>query len=273
MERYRILHTEEKIVLQPGRRRTTQTPTDISYIKEQRTWSAYTLVAEIARYLCTSPLKIEKLLRESREGLDALVARVNQFNELLYDKVIPMLFDALYEVTNYDKHEQIEVDLVNEPVKGFFKIHGDPEKTQLFNEWHADSARTALADKSFHLDTYCFDSMPEQDFFLNVIRQDAIKEVYFTGMLTHGQTDFRINYIDPDTHGVRSYYPDFLILTKNGDWLVVEVKARNMMDDRDVLAKQTFAETMLKASKISYHMIAHTDVCGWRGLAGKNYND
>ena len=130
-----------------------------------------------------------------------------------------------------------------------------------------------MADKSFHLDTYCFDFMPEQVFFLNVIRQDAIKEVYFTGMLTHGQTDFHINYIDPDTHGVRSYYPDFLILTKNGDWLVVEVKARNMMDDRDVLAKQTFAETMLKASKISYHMVAHTDVCGWRGLAGKNYND
>lgn len=83
-------------------------------------------------------------------------------------------------------------------------------------------------------------------------------------MLTHGQTDFHINYIDPDTHGVRSYYPDFLILTKNDNWLVVEVKARNMMDDRDVLAKQTFAETMLKASKISYHMVAHTDVWGGR---------
>ncbi len=262
--RYRILHTEEKTVLQPGLRDARQTTTDISYIKEQRAWSAYTLVAEIARYLCASPLKIEKLLRESREGLDALVAKVNQFNELLYDKVIPMLFETLYEVTNYDKHEQIEVDLVNEPVKGFFEIHGDPQKTQLFNEWHVDSKRTGLADKSFHLDTYCFDSMPEQDFFLNVIRQEAIQEVYFTGMLTHGQTDFHINYIDPDTHCVRSYYPDFLILTKSGDWLVVEVKARYMMDDRDVLAKQAFAETMLKASKISYHMVAHTEVGGWK---------
>ena len=181
VERYRILHTEEKTVLQPRRREAAQTTTDISYIKERRTWSAYTLVAEIARYLCASPLKIEKLLRESREGLDALVAKVNQFNELLYDKVIPMLFDALYEVTNYDKHEQVEVDLVNEPVKGFFEVRGDPAKTQLFNEWHANSARIALADKSFHLDTYCFDSLLEQDFFLNVIRQDAIKEVILRG--------------------------------------------------------------------------------------------
>ena len=88
--------------------------------------------------------------------------------------------------------------------------------------------------------------------------------VYLTGMLTHGQTDFCINYIAPDTHGARSYYQDFSIQTKNGDWLVVEVKARNMMDDRDVLAKQTIVETMLKASKISYHMVAHTDVCGWK---------
>ena len=100
--------------------------------------------------------------------------------------------------------------------------------------------------------------MPEQDFFLNVIRQDEVEEVYFTGMLTHGQSDFRINYIDPDTHGVRSYYPDFLILTKSGEWLVVEVKASINMNDPIVLAKQEFAETVLKASNIQYKMIPHT---------------
>ena len=36
----------------------------------------------------------------------------------------------------------------------------------------------------------------------------------------------------------------------------MEVKVKNMMDDRDVLAKQTVVETMLKASKILYHMVA-----------------
>lgn len=203
------------------------------------------------------------MLRDSREGLDALVAKVNQFNELLYDKVIPVLFEALYEVTNYDKPEHIDVDLINEPEKGFFTVHGDPQKTQIFSVWNADNQYRTLTDKSFHLDTYCFDSDPERDFFLNVIRQDDIQEVYFTGMLTHGQTDFRINYIDPDTHGVRSYYPDFLILTKAGDWLVVEVKAKNKMDDQDVLAKQSFAESMLKASKIKYYMVAHTEAARW----------
>lgn len=270
VERYRILHTEERTVLQPGKTGTQQRTTDISYIREQRTWSPYTLVAEIARYLCTSPLKIEALLRDSREGLDALVAKVNQFNELLYDKVIPVLFEALYEVINYDKPEHIDVDLINDPEKGFFTVHGDPQKTQIFSVWNADNQYRTLTDKSFHLDTYCFDSDPEQDFFLNVIRQDDIQEVYFTGMLTHGQTDFRINYIDPDTHGVRSYYPDFLILTKTGDWLVVEVKAKNKMDDQDVLAKQSFAESMLKASKIKYYMVAHTEAARWKPISASH---
>lgn len=262
VDRYRLIHTEEETTLQPGRHETRQSSKDITHIKERRIWSAYTLVAEIARYLCTSPLKIEALLRESEEGVDALVTKVNEFNELLYDKIIPTLFEALYEVNNYDKPEREEVQLVNEPANGYFTIHGDPEKTQLFNQWKND--RDQLGRKSFHLDTYCFDSVPEQDFFLNVIRQNEIQEIYFTGMLTHGQSDFRINYIDPDTHGVRSYYPDFLILTKNGEWLVVEIKAKYMLDDRDVLAKQEFAETMLKASKIKYRMVPHCDVGFWR---------
>lgn len=255
VEHYRLIHTEQEATLQPGKKVGQEKVEDLTHLKERREWTAYTLVAEISRYLCKSPLKIEKLLRESEEGLDALVAAVNEHNELLFDKVIPMLFETLFEITSYKKEEKKEVELVREPENGFYSVHGDPEKTQLFDDWLNKSAD--VANKSFHLDTYCFDSIPEQDFFLNVIHQNEIQEIYFTGMLTHGQSDFRINYIDPDTHGVRSYYPDFLILTKSGEWLVVEVKAAMNMDDPIVLAKQEFAETMLKASNIQYKMIPH----------------
>ena len=255
VDQYRLLHTEQEATLQPGRKVGMEKVEDLSHLKERREWTAYTLTAEISRYLCESPLKIEKLLRESKEGMDALLAAINEYNELLYDRVIPMLFDMLYEVTSYEKKEKKEVDLVREPEGGYYCIHGDPDKTQLFNDWLAKSAKDA--EKSFHLDTYCFDSFPEQDFFLNVIKQDEVQEIYFTGMLTHGQSDFRINYIDPDTHGVRSYYPDFLILTKSGEWLVVEVKAAVSMDDPVVLAKQEFAESVLKASNIRYKMVPH----------------
>ncbi len=258
-EKYRLLHIEYDATLQTGKKVSQKSSEDKSHLKERREWSAYTLCAEIARYLCESPMKIEKLLRESKEGMDALVSMVNEYNELLYDKVIPMLFDLLYEVSTYKKEENTEVELVREPENGFYTIHGEPEKTQIFNEWLHD--RAEKAEKSFHLDTYCFDSVPEQDFFLNAMGQEEVQEIYFTGMLTHGQSDFRINYIDPDTHGVRSYYPDFLVLTKSGQWLVVEVKAANLVNDPIVKAKQEFAESILKASNIEYRMISH-DVVG-----------
>lgn len=259
-ERYRIIHTEQE--MRQKRKLGPEKQEDLTALKERRTWTAYTLVAEIARYLCMSPLKIEKLLRESKEGLEALVSRVNEYNELLYDRVIPALFDLLYEVSEFDKKESKEIALVNDPEKGFFSIHGDPQKTELFREWQKSCI--AQADKSFHLDTYCFDSAPEHDFFKTVILQDEVKEIYFTGMLTHGQSDFYINYIDPDTHSVRSYYPDFLILTKDGEWIVIEVKAAISMDDPVVLAKKAFAEEMLQNSKISYRMVPHTQVCSTR---------
>ena len=42
------------------------------------------------------------------------------------------------------------------------------------------------------------------------------------------------------------------------------LSADALMDDPDVQAKQEFAETMLKASRIKYHMIPHTEAAGWR---------
>ena len=251
-ERYRIIHTEQKMRQKLGPEKRE----DLTAQKERRVWTAYTLVAEIARYLCMSPLKIEKILQESREGLERLVSRVNEYNELLYDRVIPELFGMLYEVSEFERKESREIALVNDPEKGFFSIHGDPQKTELFSKWQQSGIKQA--DKTFHLDTYCFDSAPEHDFFKQVVAQDAVREIYFTGMLTHGQSDFYINYIDPDTHTVRSYYPDFLILTESGEWIVVEIKAAINMDDPVVLAKKAFAEEMLKSSRISYRMVPHT---------------
>lgn len=258
VERYRLIHTEQNALLQKGKKSTgVKHEEDISHLKKRRAWTAFTLVAEVARYINASPLKIERLLIDSKEGLGTLLAAVNEHNELLYDELIPTLFREMFDVSTYEKKEEQEVDLLREPEDGFYTIHGDPEKTDLLKDWL--SARAELAEKSFHLDTYCFDSTPEQAFFHNVIGQDAVKEVYFTGMFTHGQSDFRINYIDPETHRVRSYYPDFLIRTTKGEWLVIEVKAARDMDDAVVQAKRDFAERMLSASNIRYRMVRHTD--------------
>jgi type III restriction enzyme len=81
--------------------------------------------------------------------------------------------------------------------------------------------------KSFHLDTYCFDSNPERTLFWDLLREGIVKRLYFTGTLTHAQSDFFIQYVNPDSHTVRSHYPDFLFERDDGSFVIVEVKADN----------------------------------------------
>lgn len=87
-----------------------------------------------------------------------------------------------------------------------------------------------------------------------------VKKVYFTGMLTHGQTDFYIQYIDPDSNNVRNYYPDFLVEKNNGDYVIVEVKGDNKIEDPVVLAKERAAREIATASKMEYKIIKSSEV-------------
>ncbi len=79
-------------------------------------------------------------------------------------------------------------------------------------------------------------------------------------MLTHGQTDFYVQYIDPDSHSIRSYYPDFLFQKEDGTYVIVEVKGDNKIDDPVVLAKKQFAEQMATASGMSYKIIKGSEL-------------
>lgn len=255
-DKYRAYHERQKMYA--GKLDKEISSEEVTDQKIKREWSQYALIAEIARYLCISPLKVERLLKDSVDGIDAIVAKINDFNELLYDKLIPSIFGQLYELEEYEKKESKEVALVNDPEGGSYFMHGKRELADFWEEW--ESKDPAKAQKSFHLDKYIFDSQSEKDFFERVVKLNDVQEVFFTGMLTHGQSDFYINYIDPDTKNVRSYYPDFLILTKTGEYLVVEVKAGNKIDDPVVQAKKSFAEQFLKESHIKYYIISHNNV-------------
>ena len=78
-------------------------------------------------------------------------------------------------------------------------------------------------------------------------------------MLTHGQSDFYVQYIDPESHTIRSYYPDFLVQKDDGGYVIVEVKSDDQIEAPVVLAKQTFAEQMAAASNMTYCMITGSD--------------
>ena len=113
--------------------------------------------------------------------------------------------------------------------------------------------------KSFHLDTYAFDSTPERALFWSLLTEGRVKKVYFTGMLTHGQSDFYIQYIDPESHAVRRYYPDFLMQKNDNSWVIVEVKGDNKIDEPVVKAKATATQQRASASDMSYEIIKGSD--------------
>ena len=247
-ERYRSFYTRREGLL-ASEEEQVEDLTDER--RERRDFSQLTLCAEIARYLNRSPLEIEDILTNTQEGTDEILRSVNEFNELLYDWVIPRLFNALYDLNEFEHHEPEEIELVKEPEDGYYKVRANPDLVAQ----DTDAVWSDYEHKSFHLDTYAFDSQPERALFWSLLRAGQVKEVYFTGMLTHGQSDFYIQYIDPESHAVRRYYPDFLMQKVDGSWTIVEVKGDNMIEDQIVQAKASAAQQRASASHMSYKII------------------
>ena len=125
--------------------------------------------------------------------------------------------------------------------------------------------------KSFHADTYCFDSKPERECFLQYISSNKVKEIYFTGMFTSNQGDFFVQYYDPESKRVRQYYPDFLALMEDGTYQLIEVKGDNMIDDAVVRAKKAAAEEMSVASGMRYLMYAGSLLMKTNVLEGSDF--
>lgn len=247
---------ELKRISQEGLKGSKIISEDLAEYRTKRQYSRYTLIAEIAKYLTKPCLEIEQILNNTKPGLEELAEIVSNYNDLLYDRVIPILFNSLYELKPYESKEEYEIQLVKEPKEGFYQVTAKPELVAEISE----SQYLELKEKSFHLDTYCFDSRPEKKFFEDVIKSEDVKKIYFTGMLTHGQTDFYIQYIDPESNTVRNYYPDFLLEKENGDYIIVEVKGDNKIEDPIVLAKEKAARETATASRMEYKIIKGSEV-------------
>jgi len=270
VEKYRLIETQQDGLTAADAARASRSRTfDITSRREKRAFSQLSLVAEVSRYLNRNPLEIEELLDSTKEGSDELVAITNEFNELLYDEIIPRLFRQIYDLDESEQTEEHEVDLIKLPPNGYYEVSAAKDKIVRMQDSQIKDEERA---KSFHLDTYCFDSGSESWLFWDLLREQRVKKIYFTGMLTHGQSDFFIQYIDPDSHTVRSYYPDFIFLREESDgslkYVIVEVKADNQIDDRTVMAKAEFASQLASQSGFEYRIIksSHADARKYREL-------
>lgn len=261
IEKYRLIETlQDGLTVADAARASVNRTFDLTSRREKRTFSPLSLVAEVSRYLNRSPLEIEDLLEATKEGADELVAITNEFNELLYDEIIPRLFRQLYDLDESQQTEEHEVDLIKLPPNGYYEVSAAKDKiVRRDDEQIKDEERA----KSFHLDTYCFDSGSENWLFWDLLREQRVKKIYFTGMLTNGQSDFFIQYIDPESRTVRSYYPDFIFQREEADgslkYVIVEVKADNQIEDTVVQAKKEFAQQIAVASGMEYRILKSSD--------------
>lgn len=220
----------------------------------QMKFSEFTLVGEVARYLNLSCLIVSRIIREAKDGVPVILDAVNKHNEILYDVVIPKTFHALYEVKGTQKSEDVDMVLLREPKDaGYYEFSA---KDELVVSKDSRVFTPAEIKKSFHADTYCFDSKPELECFKQYISSDKVKEVYFTGMFTSNQGDLSVHYYDPESKRVRQYYPDFLALMEDGTYQLIEVKGDHMIDNEVVLAKKEAAEEMSIASGMRYLIYA-----------------
>ena len=228
--------------------------TNIDSMKDQERFSEFSLTAEISRYMNVPCLTIAKILQESVDTSANIVEAVNRHNEILEDVIIPEIFHTLYEVKSVQKSEDVDMVLLREPKDaGYYEFSASDEL--VITKGHNNFTPQEEA-KSFHADTYCFDSKPERECFLQYISSNKVKEIYFTGMFTSNQGDLSVQYYDPESKRLRKYYPDFLALMEDGSYQLIEVKGDNKIDDEVVLAKKAAAEEMAVASGVHYLMYA-----------------
>lgn len=235
---------------------TKQSNADEYQVKMQ--YSAFSLAGEVARYLNISSILAAKILREAQDGMDVILADVNRYNAVLDDIIIPTIFHALFDVTAIQKTEDRDVVLLREPKDAAYYEFSAKDDLVITNKYPGFTPDEVL--KSFHADTYCFDSLPEKECFFQYIKSDKVQEVYFTGMFTSNQGDLSVYYYDPESGRIWQYYPDFLAKMKDGTYQLIEVKGDNKIDDVVVQAKKEAALEMAAASGIKYEMYAGSTI-------------
>lgn len=234
------------------------------HLRENIKYSVFSLAAEISRYLNISPILASRILNESEDGAETVIEYTNKYNDILYDVVIPSIFKAMFEIKCDRTTEDKKLVLLKEPTDaGYYEFKGLPELVVRSQ----DDNLAKFAHKSFHADTYCFDSKPEKECFWQYITSSKVKEVYFTGMFTSNQGDLSIQYYDPESRRIRHYYPDFLALMEDGSYQLIEVKGDNKIDDVVVKAKADAAREIAAESDMEYIMYAGSTLMATNVLA------
>ena len=224
-EEYKSLVGEGGIFLsegQAGYRKAQAT----QELKENGNLTFYEIVELINRYTHFPCLDIEEVLEKNGLSRKDITEKVNQNIALLPFIINGILANAYrYE----EKTETIEEEI--ELAKMYpFKISVEQGRNILVVSREQMEEAHGKSRIGFHINPYNFDSADEKDLFKymrDVLDKDeAIVDIYFTGGATDPtHNDFYFEYYNPENKRIARYFPDFLVETTRGRFLVVEVKS------------------------------------------------
>ncbi|TAN36368.1 hypothetical protein EPN27_01840 [Patescibacteria group bacterium] len=204
--------------------------------EEERTFGYYDIVALIQNKTHFSYAEINKVLEANSIPREKLSKAVEKNYLTIYSIADQILFQSI----RYEKKEtEIEQEL--ELTKAFpFKITVKKELNEndeqafvrslvVYREREEADGRTSPL--GFHINPYNFDSQDELEVFRylrsNLKKGERVNDVYFTGGVTNEKhNEFYFDYQNnlPEGSRLSKYFPDFLIETSFGRYLVLEVK-------------------------------------------------
>lgn len=245
-------------------------------IEEKADFTFYEIAEIINRATHLPCVLIDSIISGNGKKRDDFVGMIND-NPALVPFVIQEILKSAYKYE--EKTEIVEEEL--ELTKLFpFKISVQQGRSSLvvYKEDETEEGRGGRL--GFNINPYAFDSGDEKDLFRylrDVLdKQETIKDVYFTGARVcadPSRNDFYFEYRDPQNeHKTARYFPDFLIETSKGRFIVVEAKGGEEQADyeankktyngdaesitNDVLAKEVGFNDFQNINKnFEYHLI------------------
>lgn len=195
-------------------------------IKESNSYTYYEIVELINRYTHLPCLAIGKLSENIGLSRSELVDKVNTSVGFL-PFIIQTVLETVYQYTETETTTEEEIELTKEYP---FKMSREEGKKALVIFKEKEEADGATSRIGFHINPYNFDSSDERDLFRQfrqfLVNKETIKDVYFTGgVATDAHNDFFVEYWNPTEQRISKYFPDFLVETDKGRFLVVEVKS------------------------------------------------
>lgn len=220
---------EREIVLENGRA-VYKDPVAINSEKtvvRGREFGYYDVIGILQRKTHLSYAELSQILHANKIRPHNLTSAV-QNEYALIQWIAEQILD---KYISYTATEEIVEETI-ELTKAYpFKINlADKHKQELVVYREKEIEERGTSKLGFHINPYNFDSQDELQIF-RYLRQaldkdEHVNDVYFTGGVPYAEhNEFFFEYANPEKEGTISrYFPDFLVETSKGRFLVVEIK-------------------------------------------------